>query len=183
MLPTLRSCRRLLPAIALGLTLSACANLPGMGNDDPPPPPTLNEVIEEAAAEMVEANPGLERYDPIIAASFADIDDLSRSSTLGRMATEIAASSLTQAGLDVREVRMRGSLFIQEQTGELMLSRQAQRLTANHGARAILVGTYAQSEQNLYMSMRLIRSSDAMVLSAASMRLPMNNDLRGMLGW
>lgn len=184
MLSSLRRPLRPLLAVALSLGLGACALLPGVdARHDAPPPPSLDEVVEAATRDMVEAQPTLGQHDPVIAASFADIDDLSRSSTLGRMATEIAAAALTRAGLEVREVRMRGDLFIEERTGELMLSRQVQRLSADHGARSILVGTYAQGQDNLYLSMRLIRASDAMVLGATSMRLPLTNDLRAMLGW
>ncbi|MDR5868477.1 FlgO family outer membrane protein [Halomonas koreensis] len=186
MTPLLRSLfRPALPlAAALSLTLGGCAGLPGMAADDPADRDRarLDEAIEAAAAEMVEARPALAEAGPLIAASFADIDALGRSSTLGRMATEIAAAALTRAGLEVREVRMRGSLFIEEGTGELMLSRQVQRLSADQGADAILVGTYARGQDSLYLTMRVIRARDAMVLGASSLRLPLDNDLRAMLG-
>ena len=47
----------------------------------------------------------LSKDQPIIAASFANIDDLSHSSTFGRMASEILAAGMTNRGYQVIDVR------------------------------------------------------------------------------
>ncbi|MDC8803650.1 FlgO family outer membrane protein [Halomonas pacifica] len=165
--------------IALGL--SACAQLGNSGGSAPPPPP-LPERVEAATQRLLEANPEATRYSPMIAATFVSIDNLAQSSTLGRIASELFASSLAQAGMQVREVKMRDSLFIEENVGELILSRQVQRLSQEHNARSILMGTYAQGENTVYISARIVRASDAMVLGSTSLTLPIDNDLRAMLG-
>ncbi|BBI49717.1 hypothetical protein HORIV_21380 [Vreelandella olivaria] len=65
--------------------------------------------------------------------------------------------------------------------GELILSRQVQRLTAQHNARSILMGTYAQGQDYVYVSARVVRAGDAMVLGSADFRLPLNNNTRSLL--
>ncbi|GAA3898561.1 hypothetical protein GCM10022228_06530 [Halomonas cibimaris] len=118
----------------------------------------------------------------MIAATFVDIDDLTRSSTFGRISAELIASALARRGLNVREVKMRDSLFIEEKVGELILSRQVKRLSERYNARSILMGTYAQGQDYVYVSARIVRATDARVLGSADFRLPLDNNARALLG-
>lgn len=119
---------------------------------------------------------------PLIAATFISIDNLSRSSTPGRISSELFASALSRAGMQVREVKMRYSLYIEEDIGELILPREVQRLSLAHSARSILMGTYAEGQNTIYLSVRVVRVSDATVLGSTSLAVPLNNNLRAMLG-
>ncbi|QFT84095.1 hypothetical protein FIU88_03800 [Halomonas sp. THAF12] len=176
----LRPLFRPLIALGLALALSACATL----SAPPTPPERLDEVLETATHTMVEATPVLAEYGPLIPTTVVDVDDLNRSSTLGRLASEIVAAELTRSGLRVREVRLRGRLYIEEHTGELMLSRLAQRLGIDQGARSLLVGTYAVGDERLYLTLRIVRIGDGNALAATQLSLPLTNDLRAMLdGW
>ncbi|XUO84747.1 FlgO family outer membrane protein [Halomonas sp. KM007] len=168
------------------LVLAGCASL-GNNNQQEAPKPDLSELAHQAAQQMMASNPDLTRYSPMIAATFVSIDNLSQSSTFGRISSEIMASALSQQGMQVREVKMRDSMFIEENVGELILSRQVQRLSAQHNARSILMGTYAQGQDSLYVSARVVRAGDAMVLGSADFRLPLDNNIRSLLegqgGW
>lgn len=169
------------------LLLTGCSTLDNANNTPAEPEPDLSELVHAAAEQMVASNPELTRYSPMIAATFVSIDNLSQSSTLGRISSEIMASALSRQGMQVREVKMRDSMFIEESVGELILSRQVQRLSAQHNARSILMGTYAQGQDYVYVSARVVRAGDAMVLGSADFRLPLNNNTRSLLegqgGW
>jgi TolB-like protein len=184
-----RAFSRLPHIAALGFTLLLLTGCTAMGNanNPPEPEPDLSELAHTAAEQMIASNPELTRYSPMIAATFVSIDNLSQSSTLGRMTSEIMASALSRQGMQVREVKMRDSMFIEESVGELILSRQVQRLSAQHNARSILMGTYAQGQDYVYVSARVVRAGDAMVLGTADFRLPLNNNTRSLLegqgGW
>ncbi|SFH44807.1 FlgO family outer membrane protein [Modicisalibacter xianhensis] len=165
----------------LGLSLAGCAT------HDPAPlivktPEThMIELVEEASATLLANTRGISPDKPIIAATFVDIDDLQRSSTLGRTLSELFTSGLVQAGLTVIEVKMRNSLFIEQNTGELMLSRDVQRLSLAHDAQAVLIGTYAQAERSAYVNVRIVRARDNVILGATSIRLPLDRDIRALL--
>ncbi|HBP42287.1 MAG: FlgO family outer membrane protein [Vreelandella alkaliphila] len=179
---------RLLIAALLMLFLAGCTALGNNnGTRNAEPQPDLSELAHEAAAQMVASNPDLTRHSPMIAATFVSIDNLSQSSTFGRISSEIMASALARQGMQVREVKMRDSMFIEETVGELILSRQVQRLSAQHNARSILMGTYAQGQDYLYVSARVVRAGDAMVLGSADFKLPLDNNTRSLLegqgGW
>lgn len=172
---------RTLPALLLlGLLLLAgCAT---GGGREPEPTPSLDAQIQQAATAMLVANPELPRYSPMIAATFVNIDNLASTSTFGRISAELFASALSRGKVQVREVKMRDSLFIEQSLGELILSRKVQRLSQAHDARSVLIGTYARGQNTLYLSVRVVRSSDAMVLGSASFSMPLDNNLRVMLG-
>lgn len=185
-----RSISQATRGMAIGMTLlllAGCSTLGNANNRPAEPEPDLSELVHAAAEQMVASNPELTRYSPMIAATFVSIDNLSQSSTLGRISSEIMASALARQGMQVREVKMRDSMFIEESVGELILSRQVQRLTAQHNARSILMGTYAQGQDYVYVSARVVRAGDAMVLGSADFRLPLNNNTRSLLesqgGW
>lgn len=181
------SAARWLTAGLLVLSLTGCSVLGGSNTQQQEPDPDLPELAQKAAEQMVASNPDITRYSPMIAATFVSIDNLSQSSTLGRISSELMASALGRQGLQVREVKMRDSMFIEESVGELILSRQVQRLSAQHDARSILMGTYARGQDYIYISARVVRSSDAMVLGSADFRLALNNNTRSLLegqgGW
>lgn len=180
------SARAMIVSITL-LMLAGCNTLGNAHNKPAQPEPDLSELVHAAAEQMIASNPELTRYSPMIAATFVSIDNLSQSSTLGRISSEIMASALSRQGMQVREVKMRDSMFIEESVGELILSRQVQRLSAQHNARSILMGTYAQGQDYVYVSARVVRAGDAMVLGSADFRLPLNNNTRSLLegqgGW
>lgn len=180
--PSGRHRLRLVRCAALITTLALLGGCAAMNTRIPStPPPTLDTLIGSAAEEMLADHPELPRHSPLIAATFVNIDNLAHSSTFGRISSELFASELSRSGLEVREVKMRDSLFIEEKIGELILSREVQRLSQAHDARAILMGTYAQGQDTLYLSVRVVRTSDALVLGSASLSVPLDNNLRTML--
>ncbi|NBC48107.1 MAG: hypothetical protein GVY22_08965 [Gammaproteobacteria bacterium] len=145
-------------------------------------PIDLAGEINTAAKQLLSENPGLTGYDPMIAATFVDIDNLRASSTFGRISSDLFASAMSQAGIKMREVKMRESLFIEQRLGELILSRQVKRLRNAYDANSILLGTYAQGEETVYLNVRVVRTRDAAVLATTELSLPLDNNLRSMLG-
>ncbi|SDT90713.1 FlgO family outer membrane protein [Geopseudomonas guangdongensis] len=175
-------CFRLLSCLVLVLSLSACAGYSQYLPRKSSPDVELSALIDKSAARMLRSNSELLKQSPVIAASFVNIDSLTESSTLGRLTSELFASALAREGMLVREVKMRDSLFIEENVGELILSREVQRLSAAHAARSILIGTYAVGQSQVYISVRLVRTSDSFVLGATDLRLPLNANVQALLG-
>ncbi len=119
---------------------------------------------------------------PILAASFVNIDDLTQSSTLGRIVSEQIASRLAQHGFKVIETKLRqGSIFIKKGKGEFLLSRELLDLSANQGAQAVLVGTYAVSEHFIFISARVVRTEDSSVVTGYDYELPQDKTTKSML--
>lgn len=173
---------RVFMLLALGGFLASCSAVQPYLSKPVPPDVEMSELVREATERMLDDSPQLAHYNPLIAASFVNIDALMESSTLGRLLSELFASSMAREGFLVREVKMRDSLFIEENVGELILSREIQRLTSVHSARAVLLGTYAIGRTHVYVSVRVVRASDSVVLGVTDLRLPLNANVMSLLG-
>lgn len=159
--------------------VAACSNQQANSTD---PYVDVVSVFSQARKPLFDRLPKtLDLQKPFIAASFVNIDDLSSSSTFGRMSAEMIAAGLTERGYQVKEVKMRDSLFIQQQAGEFILSRQLRDVSQSLDAQAILLGTYAVGGRNVYVSARLVRTQDNVVLGAYNFSLPINRDLKKLL--
>lgn len=104
--------------------------------------------------------------DVILVASFVDINNLTKSSTFGRMLAEHVSSRLSQRGYKVIDMRLRtDSVFMEEGKGEFLLSRDLREVSKTHNASAVVVGTYGESARGIYVSARIINPSDSTVIS------------------
>lgn len=119
---------------------------------------------------------------PIMAASFVNIDNLTTSSTFGRIVSEQMASRLAQHGLRMIEIKLRQeSVFIKEGQGEFILSRELKDLSSSREIRAALVGTYAVSTHFVFVSARIVRTDDNSVLAGCDYELPNDEITRSIL--
>ncbi len=123
----------------------------------------------------------LDRAEPVLVASLVDIDDLRRSSTLGRMVAEQVSGRLAQLGYHVTEMKLRGSVAVKQQAGELALSRELKHLGQQHDAQAVVAGTYAVGSNQVHINLRLLRAADGRVLSAVDYTLPLGQDTRALV--
>lgn len=135
-----------------------------------------------AAEALLKQVPWLKKYhQPLLTASFADINSLDSSSGLGRMIAEQISSRFAQEGFTMVEMRLRRNVFIQKNSGEFVLSREVKDLSRVHNAAAVIAGTYAVGRRNVYVSARLIRAADNLVLASYDYSLPMGPDVKALL--
>jgi len=62
-----------------------------------------------------------------------------------------------------------------------MLSRRIKEITRNHNAQAIIVGTYAIGENNVYITTRMIDPPTNRIISSYDYRLPISEDISKLL--
>jgi TolB-like protein len=118
---------------------------------------------------------------PLLVATFVDVNALENSSALGRIVAEQVASRFAQEGFTVIEMKLRNNIFIQDNGGEFVLSRDVREISQNHNASAVLAGTYAVGRRSVYVSARLIRAADSLILSGYDYSLPIGPDTRALL--
>ena len=152
-----------------------------------PNPQPYSNLLESSYAAADSLGRGL-RFrgvpldEPILAASFVNIDDLTKSATLGRTVSEQIASRLAQHGFKILEVKLRrDSVYIKEGEGEFLLSREVLNLGATRGVYAVLVGTYAVSKQFIFISARVVRTEDSSVITGYDYELPNDATTKSML--
>jgi TolB-like protein len=111
----------------------------------------------------------------------SNINDLSQSSTFGRVAAQQLTSQFTAAGYSVVEMLLRNSVYISETQGAFLLSREVNDISAQHNAHLVLAGTYAVGESNVFVTAKLIRTSDSVIVASHDYALPYTRDMRSLL--
>lgn len=172
----------LLLILTLSMTLGGCFGLKTRDVDLV----DANHDAVDALLKRVKKDKFL-RYDlvpskPIIVTSFVNIDDVTRSSTFGRMAGEQVGSRLAQHGYKVVELKLRNdSVFIEKRGGEFILSREVRDLSVEHDAQAVFVGTYARAAERAYITMKALRADDGTILGSHDYSVPLGPNARSMM--
>ena len=131
---------------------------------------------------LTQGLPALDPTRPVATTTLVSIDDPNRSSLLGRLISEHVASRLTQSGLPVIGAAFGGGNgYGPKAEGALPLSREARDVPAASSAQAVVVGTYARARDYVYVTMKLVRSADSVVLAAYNYVLPLDSNIESML--
>lgn len=178
-----RQCLRvLLPAFAapVALALTGCASyyygegLSSFAKTD------LTEANYRAADQLLQTV-RIDPAQPLIVATLVSVDRVHESSRLGRMFSEQIASRLVQRGLNVVEPKLRETLAMQRDQGELLLSRELREVARSHAAQAVVVGTYAASATLLYVSLKMVVPTGNSVVAACDYAVPLDDNVRTLL--
>lgn len=144
------------------------------------PQADLLQANQQAADALLQSA----RLDPrasVLVATLVNVDRLGESSRLGRICSEQIAGRLVQRGVPVTEVRLREQLALQPAQGELLLSRELREVSQAHQAQAVVVGTYAATPRQVFISLKLVRPEGNLVVAAQDYAVPMSAELRWLL--
>ena len=118
---------------------------------------------------------------PVLVATVVNVNNLTRTAPLGRTLSEQYASHMAAQGFNVKEVKLRGELFVREGTGELLLSRELREIARSQNAAVVLVGTYSPASDYTYVSIKLVRTEDSRILRGHDYALPNDRDVQRLL--
>ena len=119
---------------------------------------------------------------PVLVATIVDVNDTARSAPLGRTLSEQYATNMAMSGFNVKEIKLRGNVFVREGAGELLLSREVRDIARQHNAVMVLVGTYSPAAAYTYVSTKLVRTEDSRIIRGYDYALPMDRDVKRLLG-
>lgn len=153
------------------LTLFSCASRTVKKNYSPYSP-----TIIDAAYKIADSLSNIDRGSILIVASFVDVNNLEESSPFGRMISEHIASRLCQNGFNVKEIKLRKkSIFLDKGNGEFLLSRDVKDVGIKYDVTYFIAGTYAQDDNNVYVSARAISPEDNLIASSCDVYLPLKS--------
>lgn len=146
---------------------------------------SLNEATYATANHLVNTMkfaPDTEIEPPFVTmvVSYVELDRIKRTSSFGRTVSEQVASGLSDKGLIIREVKLKESLVINEM-GEFMLSREIKELANQHNAKFVVVGTYTEAAQSVYVTSKLVMVENGNVISAYNFTIDKNIDVASLL--
>src|SRR5476649_465339 len=140
--------------LALPLLLGACSSTPPKeeGNYSTI---SSNQFIDSnykaADALMHQLSGKLAADKPLIMATVVNIDALEQTSTLGRLISEQISTRMAQGGMNMLEMKLRNSVYLKRNQGELMLTRELGEVATTHNAQAIVVGSYAETSDMVFI--------------------------------
>jgi curli biogenesis system outer membrane secretion channel CsgG len=177
----------LLTTLAAAALLAGCANLtPATVRVEPTYQEASNNQFLASSRDAVAKLTGGFDMDsmangPVLVATIVNVNDVSRSAPLGRTLSEQYASHMASSGFNVKEVKLRGDVFVREGTGELLLSREIKDIARNHNASMVLVGTYSPAANYTYVSLKLVRTEDSRIIRGHDYALPNDRDVQRLL--
>lgn len=119
---------------------------------------------------------------PVLVSTIVNVNNLTQTTALGRTLSEQFASAMVANRFNVKEMKLRESVFIREETGELMLSREIKEIARAHNATLVLVGTHSAADTMTFVSLKVVRTEDGSIVAATDYALPNNRDVRKLLG-
>lgn len=168
------------------VTILCMALVTGCASDGPSYEAAENSQLIKAnynAVDKLLLAPAIyvDKNTPMLVATLVSIDNLTQSSRFGRLISEQVATRLTQSGFNVIEMKLRNNVYIREDTGELLLSRDVRDLSKSHNSQIVVVGNYAVSAGYTYITLKMVAVADNRVVSAVNYVLPLNETNRAML--
>jgi len=149
--------------------------------------PAFMDVLEAsyAAADFLAkdlSRKNLQITGSILTASFVNINNLSESCPLGRIIAEQISSRMAQNGYKLIDMKLRtNSIYIKEGKGEFLLSREIQEISKTQNSDYAIVGTYAVAEKSVYISMRIVDTSDNSIITGYDYQLGLNYQTESLL--
>ncbi|MCK5877526.1 MAG: hypothetical protein KAG43_07820 [Candidatus Marithrix sp.] len=125
-----------------------------------------------AADKLIQGAVSVPKTTNLLVTSIADIDNLSYSTTLGRLIGEQLAARFTQQGYTVTEAKFNDNLKMIPRNGEFVLSRELRDMKGYSWADTVVTGTYAIGKDKLYITLKLLDFATSKVLSSYAYTLP-----------
>jgi hypothetical protein len=63
-----------------------------------------------------------------------------------------------------------------QRSGELVLTREASKVSAEVNAQAVIAGTYAVAGKEIYLNLRMLNAGSGEILSTADAVIPLNDN-------
>ena len=171
---------KLLLVVLIAAALTACAAGPSYDAAKTSEFSEANYAAAEKLMSSIAAVP-IDRSIPILVATMVNIDSMKQSSRFGRLISEQLTTRLTQLGYHVVEMKLGDNVYVREGTGELLLSRDVQKLTKSYNVQLVLVGNYAVANEYTYLTLKAVTAADNRVVSAVNYLQPITSNNRVML--
>lgn len=170
--------------IACAMALSACASMSSSSNAASSKPTYSQAEINaftsanQAAIDKLIAATDRQYLgqSPVLVSTVVNVNNMMVTAPLGRTLSEQYSAAMVNHGLNVTEMKLRDNLYIREETGELMLSREIKDIARSHKAALVLVGTYSTAKTMTLVSIKLVRTEDARIVSAYNYAIPNDAD-------
>lgn len=113
--------------------------------------------------------------------TMVEVDNLYETSRFGRTFSESLATRLFRHGFGVVEIRKASEVLVKNNSGELMLTRDARLLAKEQRVHGIVVGTYSLTPQSVIVNVRILDAASQDVLSVAGVEIQRSGNINHLL--
>lgn len=118
---------------------------------------------------------------PVIVVSVVNMNQLNKTSSFGRLVTEQLSARMAQLKYNVVELKLRNDILVKNNQGEFLLTREIKEIANAVNAEAVVVGTYTENTNDVYVNLKVVRPSNNVVLAGYSYAIPKAANIKGML--
>jgi TolB-like protein len=171
--------------LSVPLLLAACSAITPTKEEPNYATVSSNQFIasnyKAADALLAQLNGKLAGDRPLIMATVVNIDALEQTTTLGRLISEQISTRLAQGKLNMLEMKLRNNVYMKRNQGEMMLTREVSDMAQTHKAQAVVVGSYAETSDMVFVNVKVIQPNTNYVLAAHDYALAKEGIVRSML--
>lgn len=139
-------------------------------------PKTTYAVADHLKANLIHR---LNRASPILSTSFINLDNITSTSSFGKLLGGQIASRFSQHGYRVIDLgHKKKGLVVRKRNGETALSRDIKTIGSSYNAQAIIVGTYVVSNDLAYVSVKIVGTSDNSILTSYDFTMRLDETLK-----
>ena len=186
--PTTARCR-VRPATLAIIVLLSVGLIPLLSGCREVPSPQMVSAVapdffvigEELARQLIANQREGDGGERLIFTTLVNLDNLRQTSKFGRTMSESLATQLFQHGYGVVELRKTANILVQDNKGEMVLSRDVARLAGQYEANAVVAGTYAMTPRTVIINVKLLDVHSQEVLSVAGMELERSSTINYLL--
>lgn len=117
-----------------------------------------------------------------IVTTIVNINEIESSSPLGRTMSEQLTTRFVQQGIKIIEMKLRDNIYMKNETGELMLSRKVEELADEIKADYVVVGTYSDSHNVVFINLRIVDPRTNIIISTIDYELEKDKEIKSLLG-
>ncbi len=130
---------------------------------------------------LIKVSESQPKLSPMIVATFVNMNQLSKSSSFGRLVSEQVSARFSQMQYNIVEIKMRNDVLVKNNQGEFLLTREVKDIASSVNAQAVIVGTYVENTHDVYINLKVVQPTNNIVLAGYSYAIPKAANIKGML--
>ncbi len=135
------------------------------------------EVVEHLLLNLKQPLP---KGHLVVINSLVNVDGLGQTLPFGRIFSDQITSAMSRSGYRVMGMELPTEIFTKNEAGILQLPEKTQQALNDVHAQALVIGTYAAGQKNVYVSLKLVEISTQNIISSTDFSIPMGPDAKRM---
>lgn len=116
----------------------------------------------------------------VVVNSLVNVNDLGQTLPFGRIVSDQLTSALSRSSYRVMGMELPTEIFAKNDAGILELPEKTKQALNDVHANALVLGTYAAGQKNVYVSLKIVELATQNVISSTDYSIPMGPDAKKM---